>query len=86
MTGIERFTRKHRELADKVRSDILALRKVQDEPQADQSKIDELSRQVEWETRIFEERRKTINYVCEVPIIIERRLFALSRSIQQAME
>ena len=44
MTGIERFTRKHRELADKVRSDILALRKVQDEPQADQGKIDELTK------------------------------------------
>ena len=38
------------------------------------------------ETRIFEDRRKTIRFVCEVPVLIEQRLFALGRTIQQAME
>ncbi len=37
-------------------------------------------------TRIFEDRRKTINYVCEVPGLIERRLFSLARAIQQSLE
>src|SRR5262249_43273262 len=43
----------------------------------DQSRIDELTDRVEWDTRIFEERRKTMNFVCEVPVLIEQRLFAL---------
>ena len=41
---------------------------------------------MEWSTRIFEDRRKSIRYVCEVPVQIEQRLFALARTVQQAME
>jgi hypothetical protein len=41
---------------------------------------------MEWDTRIFEERRKTMNFVCEVPVLIEQRLFALARAIQQSLE
>jgi len=41
---------------------------------------------VEWDTRIFDERIKTIGYVCEVPVLIEQRLFALARAIQQSLE
>jgi hypothetical protein len=32
------------------------------------------------------ERRKTMNFVCEVPVLIEQRLFALARAIQQSLE
>jgi hypothetical protein len=34
----------------------------------------------------LEERRKTMNFVCEVPVLIEQRLFALARAIQQSLE
>ena len=52
----------------------------------DQTKVDELISRVEWDTRIFDERNKTIGYVCEVPVLIEQRLFALARAIQQSLE
>ena len=32
------------------------------------------------------DRRRTIGYVCEVPALIERRVFALGRTIQEALE
>ena len=86
MQGIERYFRKQREFSDQIRSTILQLRELQDRPDPDQSRIDELTNRVEWDTRIFEERRKTMNFVCEVPVLIEQRLFALSRSIQQSLE
>jgi hypothetical protein len=86
MEGIERYTRRQRELADQVRSATLKLRALQDQPNADPKEVEQASEKVEWETRIFEERRRTINYVCEVPVLIEQRLFALGRAIQQAME
>ena len=35
---------------------------------------------------VYEDEKKTVGYVCEVPQLIERRLFALSRMIQQALE
>ena len=86
MQGIERYFRKQREFSDQIRSTILQLRELQDRPDPDQSRVDELTNRVEWDTRIFEERRKTMNFVCEVPVLIEQRLFALSRSIQQSLE
>jgi hypothetical protein len=86
MRGIERYTRKQREFAGQIRSTILELRDLQDRPDRDQGKVDELAARVEWDTRIFEERRKTIGFVCEVPVLIEQRLFALARAIQQSLE
>ncbi len=86
MRGIERYARKQKEFSDQIRSTILQLRELQNRPDLDQSRIEELTNRVEWDTRIFEERRKTMNFVCEVPVLIEQRLFALARAIQQSLE
>jgi hypothetical protein len=86
MNGLERVMRKQREAADKIRSDTMALQTMQSEASPDQQKVDELSNQVLWETRIFEDRRKVVKYVCEVPTTIDQRLFALGRVIQQEIE
>jgi hypothetical protein len=86
MSGLERVTRGQREAADKIRADTLALRALQDASPPDQARIDELANQLTWETRIFEDRRRVIKFVCEVPTAIDQRLFALGRTIQQEME
>src|SRR4051795_8546154 len=86
MNGLERVTRKQREAAEKIRDDTLALQALQDAPAPDQAKVDELGNRLIWETRIFEDRRRVIKFVCEVPTAIDQRLFALGRVIQQAME
>jgi hypothetical protein len=86
MNGLERVMRKQREAADKVRADTVALQALQDANPPDQPKIDELGNQLTWETRIFEDRRRVVKFVCEVPTAIDQRLFALGRAIQQEME
>ena len=86
MNGLERLRRSQRELADRIKAEASAVHEQQDKSQPDQAKIDELNNQVEWNTRIFEDRRKSVRYACEVPVIIERRLFALGRSIRQELE
>jgi hypothetical protein len=86
MNGLERLARSEKGLAEEIRSDISALHELQDQSAPDQSKIRELATRVEWNTRIFEDRRKSIRFACEVPTIIEKRLFAFSRVIQQAAE
>jgi chromosome segregation ATPase len=86
INGLERLARKEKELAERIRSDTMALHELQDNSPPDRSKIDELAAKIEWSTRIFEDRRKSIRYACEVPVVIEKRLFALSRAIQQTVE
>jgi hypothetical protein len=86
MNGLERTTRKQREQADKIRDHTLELQALQGATPRDEAKIEALSNQVVWETRIFEDRRKVVRFVCEVPTAIDQRLFALGRVIQQEME
>jgi hypothetical protein len=86
MTGIERLARRQKDMADKIRESVVELHRIQDLPAPEQAGLEELSRQVEWSTRIFEDRRKTVRFVCEVPVLIEQRLGALARAIQQGME
>lgn len=86
MNGLERVMRKQREAAEKIRADALVLQALQGASPPDQPRIDELGNQLVWETRIFEDRRRVVKFVCEVPTAIDQRLFALGRTIQQEME
>ncbi len=86
MDGLERFSRQQAAFADRIRLEMSELRGLQDAPDHDRNNLEELTNRIEWDTRIFDERRQTISYACEVPVRIEQRLFVLARTIQQAME
>jgi hypothetical protein len=86
MNGLERVMRKQRAAVDKIKADTIALQEMQGAASPDQAKVDELGNQLNWETRIFEDRRRVLKFVCEVPTTIDQRLFALGREIQQDME
>jgi hypothetical protein len=51
----------------------------------DQAQTEQLTNQLAWQTRIFEDRRKSTSYVCDVPVLIEKRLFDLATAIKDAM-
>jgi hypothetical protein len=86
MNGLERSYRKQKELAEVIRANTIKLRELQDAGGTDEAKLQELGHQIEWDTRIFEDRRRTTSFACEVPIEIEQRLFSLTRAIQKALE
>ena len=85
MSGIEGFSRKQKAAADDIRKEAEKLREMQDKPAADQAQTEALASRLAWQTRIFEDRRKSTSYVCDVPVLIEKRLFNLGRAIQNAM-
>lgn len=86
MEGIERFAQRQKELRDKIRTQLTNLRQDQGAASQDAGEEDKLGNQLAWDTRVFDERRHTIGYVCEVPASIERRLFSLARAIQQGLD
>jgi Spy/CpxP family protein refolding chaperone len=85
MNGIERFSRKQKAMAEDIREKAQKMREIQDKPDADQAQSNELASQLSWQTRIFEDRRKSTSYVCDVPVIIEKRLFDLGSAIQNVL-
>jgi hypothetical protein len=86
MNGLERVSRKQREAADKIREDSIQLQTLQGATPRDDARVEALSNELIWKTRIFEDRNKVVRFVCEVPTAIDQRLFALGRVIQQELE
>jgi hypothetical protein len=85
MSGIERFSRKQKGMAEEIRLTTQKMRELQDAPGADKTQSEDLASQLLWRTRIFEDRRKSTSYVCDVPVLIEKRLFDLGGAIQNAL-
>ena len=46
----------------------------------DDAQIEELRNALAWETRIFRERSQSLSYVCETPVLLERRAFEIARA------
>ena len=87
--GIERYTRRQKQLADKVKSErgeLQALRAEQPLDEAEVARMKELEKAVLWDTRVFEERRELLSYVCKSPVLLEQRLFALARHVASLLE
>jgi hypothetical protein len=85
ISGIARYARKQRELADTLRKQASELDAMRGRQDADASEIASRTDRLTWQTRIFDERVKSLTYVCEVPTLIEQRLYALARTVAEVM-
>jgi hypothetical protein len=84
IAGLDRYGRTQKDMAEKTRVKTQELRAQQDKG-ADAAKLAELSEALQWDLRLFEERRKAVAFVCETPALIEQRLGALARAILSRM-
>ena len=44
-----------------------------------------LEDEVFWDTRIYQDRQRSITYICESPVLLEKRAFAVARLIQSEL-
>ncbi len=86
ISGIGRYARKQIELAARLRKEASELDAMRNKPDADANEIAARTDQLAGETRIFEERVQSLTYVCEVPTLIEQRLYALSKTVAEEMK
>jgi hypothetical protein len=95
--GLDRFGRKQKELGDRLRDETAALHEAQDKaggaplpdlkdkssPTAAPGPEATILEKLQWDLRIFQDRHKAVTFSCESPVLIEQRLFALARTIQE---
>jgi len=86
ISGIERYGQHQIELAERLRGEQAALDKMRADPNADQSALQDAQDQLLWDARIFDDRKASLTTVCEVPVLIEQRLGAVTRQIEKAMQ
>lgn len=86
IAGIARYGKKQVQLAAQIetRRDKMAQLEAADSPDFDA--IDAEEEALDWDQRIFTERQQQLTYVCETPVILEQRAFALARAIASHLD
>ena len=69
----------------KARAEFDALARKPDRTEAELTHLGELQTQVQWLQRIYEDRESSTRYMCEIPTILEQRLFAVAKLIEDQM-
>jgi hypothetical protein len=85
IAGIKRYTRKQRQLAEKIAQDSRELADLQPGTTPDAA-TQELLEARQWDLRVFEDRQRVLRQICEQPVRLEQRAFALSRAMQSELE
>ncbi|WP_119272370.1 hypothetical protein [Taklimakanibacter deserti] len=86
IAGIERYGRKQKQLAEALREETAKLDSLRKDANADKSSFAQMNEQLTWSLRVFDERQRSLRFVCEVPVLIEQRLFVLVRAIEAALQ
>lgn len=88
INGLEKYLRAQRGRSQVVEQKGLELEQLKENTGVDEAGEMALAKAQEaydWETRIFQERQQNIPVACEIPVIIEQRLFDLVKTIRSAM-
>jgi hypothetical protein len=88
MRGIERFQQRQKARAAEIERQGAALRQLRERGKSDQNARAELAAaedRYQWDVRVFTERQQSLPLACEVPVLIEQRLFELAREIRSRM-
>ena len=84
--GISRFAEKHRGLSEQIDTKreeaqkLLARAEATDDNDAWDA-YEVLEDEIFWDTRIYQDRQRSITYVCESPVLLEKRAFAVAQMI-----
>ncbi|HXE25905.1 MAG TPA: hypothetical protein VN637_13535 [Roseiarcus sp.] len=84
--GLDRLGRRQNALADRIRAENEAVEKTSDQ-KTDSAAPPGAGNQDKllWDIRIYDDRRQTASYVCEVPTLIEQRIGKIARAVQSAL-
>ena len=87
INGIKQFYRRQIERAERIGLMAEELRKMKQEGIGEESpEYVGLSETLVWNTRIYDERNKLTDYVCEEPVLLEQRLGVQARAIQENLQ
>ncbi|MEL6521859.1 MAG: hypothetical protein AAFQ66_12900 [Pseudomonadota bacterium] len=83
ITGIGEFSLSQIALAEKIDAARVEMNTAIEAAEPDFDKVDALEEQLDWDQVIYTDRQQSITYLCETPVLLEKRLFAISQMLQQ---
>ena len=85
MAGITRYAHKQEAMErriEELRNEFAALDAAESK---DFDRMDAVEEELDWSMRIFQDRQQSLTYVCEAPVILEQRAFAIGRAVEAAL-
>lgn len=86
MQGIAEYSLTQIALAGRIDATRGEMNRLMDAETPDYDRVDELEEQVAWDERIYTDRAQALIYVCETPVILEKRLYAIAQMLLRAAE
>jgi hypothetical protein len=88
IAGIGRYARRQQGLARKISAQSEELDKLPKDNATDEQidRREELLEMQAWDSRIFRERERSLQYVCELPVLLDQRAFALGREVSAELD
>ncbi len=87
--GISRYAAKQTSLSERIdglQQELATLEAKDDKTDDDWDRLEELQDIVTWDARIYTERAQSLTFVCETPVLLEKRAFALAKAVSEASQ
>ncbi|MES2815278.1 MAG: hypothetical protein V4720_10320 [Pseudomonadota bacterium] len=81
MAGVGRYAEQQAALSAQIEARRAEMARLSAASDPDFDKMDAEEERLDWDVRIFTDRQAQLTYVCETPVILEQRAFALGRAI-----
>lgn len=79
IAGIGEYAHKQIALSARIDEARTEMNRLMAAPRPDQEAIDTLERQIAWDERVYQDRSRSLTYVCETPVLLEKRLYAIAQ-------
>lgn len=84
VAGIGRYARNQARLADEVDQLEAEMTQLEAAEEPDFDRMDQIEAELDWRVRIFNDRNKALTYVCESPVLLEQRAYAIAQMLLAA--
>ena len=85
MKGIEDYSLSQIALSERIEATRIEINTLLDAEPLDHDRIDAAEEQLAWDERIYTDRAQSLTYVCETPVILEQRLFAIGQMLARSV-
>ncbi len=85
IAGIALYSRKQIALSSRIEGSRTEMVRLEGEKHPDFDRIDKLEEQMDWDERIYRDREQALTYVCETPVLLEKRAYAIGKILLKHM-
>lgn len=84
--GIGRYSRSQIALSEKIEAIRAEMDGIMAQEAPDYDRVDQLEESLDWDARIFKDRQSALSYVCESPVLLEKRIYAIGQMLLAARD